>query len=319
MSTGRRPMPSAGNSPQEASRFSGLRGRAGQQPSASSSRQGSWQMRSDARSVPASNPGLGSPQQGGSTAPSQRSPSQSLSSSLLRPQGSQPPLLKPQGSPEWQSNIAYSPQSSVTSQQSNKAAGVPLNVLTQQGSTPIMQHSLTQGIRFTSTPRLGAAQSVASAAGHVPGGMAYEGTSLLPQAILQQHEGSQQQPRGMFKLEVHRPEPHDLAGSNAVGAWDSTTQGNLLQPKGSAAHPSLPSAPLAQQSSAASQQTEAAGGTTPGALRGQLQQSGLQEPRTISDMQRQSWFQNGLNDDGQDPNLHNPRWVLRYKCVSVSR
>ncbi|KAL3142179.1 hypothetical protein ABBQ38_002532 [Trebouxia sp. C0009 RCD-2024] len=320
MSTGRRPMPSTGSSPQQASRLSGLRGRASQQPSASSSRQGSGQMPFDARSASTSNPGLGSLQQGGTIPPSQRSPSQSLTSSRLRTQGSQPPLLKPQGSPEWQSNIAYSPLNSITSQQSNKVAGVPLSVLTQQGSTPLMQQSSTQGIRFTSTPRLGAAQSVGSAAGDVPGGMAYEGTSPLPQAILQ-HEGSQQQPTGDFRLGVHQPEPHDPGGSSAARTWDSATQGNLLQPQGSAdqpqgyqlqpqgsaAQPSLRGAPLAQQSSAAAQQTEAAGVTTPGGLRGQLQQSRLQEPRTISDMQRQSWFQNGLNDDGQDPNLHNPR------------
>ena len=295
MSTGRRPLSSAGSSPQQASRFSGLRGRASHQPSASTSRQGSDQLPSDARSAPNGNPGLGPPQQAGSTPLSQRSPSQSLSSSLLRPQGSQPPLLKPQGSPEWQSNIAYSPQSSVTSQTSNTAAGVSLSLLTQQDGTQLEQQSSTQGIRFTSTPRLGAAQSVESAAGIGPDGMAFEGSSPLPQAVLQQPQGIQQQPSG------------------------SATQGNMLQPQGSAAQPLPPIAPLAHQSSAASQQTEAASGTTAGgALRGQLQQSRLQEPRTVSDMQRQGWFQNGLYDDGQDPNLHNPRWVFRSSCMFSS-
>lgn len=336
MSTGRRPISSAGSSPQQASRFSGLRGRPSQQPSASTSRQGSGQLPLDDRSASASQPGSGLPQQAGSTTPLQSSPAQSLSNSLLRPQSSQPPLLKPQGSlPQWQSNIAYSPQSSVTSQQSNRAAGVPLSILTQQGSTPLVQQSSTQGIRFTSTPRLVADPSIGSEAANVPGGMAYEGT-------LQQPEGSQQHPAieysanaGTYlyepRLQVRQPHSGDPFGSSVGQTSDFTTQGNvpqpqgsaeqpqgyLLQPQGSIAQPSSSINPLVQQSSAASQQTEAGSSTAPGGLRGQLQQGSLQEPRTVSDIQRQSWFQDGLSNDAQDPNLHNPRCVLAYKCTSL--
>ena len=319
MSTGRPPKFSAGSSPQQASRFSGLRGRASQQPSVSSSRQGSGQLRQpyDDRTASGSRQGSGLLE---STLSSQRFQSQSLSGSMLRPQSSQPLLLRPQSSqPEWQSNIAYSPQSSVTSQQSNTALTFPLRPLSQQGSTPLMQQASTQGIRFTSTPRLGTNQSVESGAVTEPGAMANEGSLQQPQANLQPLEGSQQQLAAGSSaqaeiiytsqptLQVRLPQSDGALESSHAQPPDFATQGYLPHPQGDAAQPSSSSTPLAQHSSAASQQAEALSSTPQGGLIRQMQQGRLQEPRTMSDMQREGWFQNDVYDDGQDPNLHNPR------------
>ena len=319
MSTGRPPKFGAGSSPQQASRFSGLRGRASQQPSDSSSRQGSGQLRQayDDRTASDSRPGSGLL---GSTLSSQRFQPQSLSGSMLRPQSSQPLLLRPQSSqPEWQSNIAYSPQSSVTSQQSNTALAFPLRPLSQQGSTPVMQQTSTQGIRFTSTPRLGTNQRVESGTVNEPSVIATEGSLQQPQASLQPLEGSQQQVAAASslhaepiytsqpKLQVRLLQSDDASGSVAAQPSDSAAQGYLPQPQGDAAQPSSSSMPLAQHSSAASQQAQTLSSTPQGGLTRQMQQGRLQEPRTMSDMQREGWFQNDVYDDGQDPNLHNPR------------
>lgn len=330
MSTGRPPKFGAGSSPQQASRFSGLRGRASQQPSASSSRQGSGQLRQPYEDRTAdSRQGSGVL---GLTLSSQQDQSQSLSSSMLRPQSSQPPLLRPQSSqPEWQSNIAYSPQSSVTSQQSNTVPAFPLRALSQQGSTPLMQQTSPQGIRFTSTPRLGNKQSVESGVVYEPGAMAHEGTLQQPQAGLQPLEGSQQQAAAasseqsgpMYtsqpKLQVRLPQSDDASGSEAARPLHSATQGYLLQPQGDAAQPSSSSLLPAQTSSAASQQAEALNSTPQGGLRAQTLQGRLQEPRTMSGMQREGWFQNDVYDDGQDPNLHNPRCGQKpeHNCVAL--
>ena len=322
MSSGRPPKFGAGSSPQQASRFSGLRGRASQQPSASTSRQGSGQLLqpSDDRTAPASRQGSDLLRQPGSTLSSPQSHPQLLSNSMLRPQSSQSPLLRPQGSqPEWQSNIAYSPQSSVTSQQSNTAPGFLQSVLTSQGSTPLMQQSSTQGIKFTSTPRLGADPNGTLGLTLLPGGMTLEGRSQQPQSTLQPLEGSQQQPAtdssaqtgpeytSHPKLQVRLPQSDNPSASDAAQTSDSATQGYLPPPQGSAAQPSSSSIPLTQQSSATSQQIATPSSAQQGGLRGQMQHSRLQEPRTMSDMQREGWFQNDVYDDGQDPNLHNPR------------
>ena len=332
MSSGRPPKFGAGSSPQQASRFGGLRGRASQQPSASTSRQGSGQLQQpfdDRTALDYSRQGSGLL---GSALSSQRSRSQLLSGSMLRPQSSQPPLLRPESSqPEWQSNIAYSPHSSVTSQQSNTARASPARPLPQQASTPLTQQTSTQGIRFTSTPRLGTNQRVESGVVYGPGAMAHEGRLQQPQASLQPLEGSQQQvaaessshaePMYTYqpKLHVRLPQSDDASESVAAQPSDSATLGHLPQPQGNAAPPSSSNMPLAQHSSAASQQAEALSSTPQGGLRGQMQQGRLQEPRTMSDMQREGWFQNDVYDDGQDPNLHNPRCGQRLdKIVQLS-
>ena len=318
MLAGRPPKFAGGSSLQQTSRFSGLRGRASQQPSASSTRQGSGQLQQpyDYRSTSDSRQVSGLL---GSTLISHRSPSQSLSGSMRGPQSSQPPVLRPQSSqPEWQSNIAYSPHSSVTSQQSNTALAFPLRALSQQGSTPSMQHTSTQAIRFTSTPRLGTNHRIESGFPYEPGAMATEGSLQQPQAGLQPFEGSQQQAaaassaqaEAMYtsqpKLQVRLPQSDDVSSPSA-------TQSYLLQPQGDAAQPSSSSVPLAQHPSAASQQAEALISTPQGGLRDQMLQGRMQEPRTMSDMQREAWFQNDVCDDGQDPNLHNPRCGQRHK------
>lgn len=314
MSSGRPLRFGTGSSPQQASRFSGTRGRASQQPSPSTNRQGSGQLQQPYGDRAASD------SRQGSTLGSQRSQPQSLSASMLRPQASS----QPQSSqPEWQSNIAYSPQSSVTSQHSNTAFAFPPQTLAQQDSTPLMQQSSssTQGIRFTSTPRLGTSQSVESASAFPPSGQALEGSLQQPQAIFLPPESSQQQLAAEFsaqagpvftsqpRLQVRLPQTDGASGSGAAQRSDSATQGYQPQPQGGAAQPSPSSMPLAQHASAASQQAEALSGTPQGGLRGPMQQSRFQEPRTVSDMQREGWFQNDVYDDGQDPNLHNPRYA----------
>ncbi|KAA6429051.1 MAG: hypothetical protein FRX49_01161 [Trebouxia sp. A1-2] len=145
--------------PQQTSRFSPLRSRAGSvqtsnQASAPSSRQNSGQLQrpglglSPLRSQPQwqSSSVLGSP----SSQPQQHSTlglssqsSQPGSNSLLTPQSSQP---------QWQSNLAYSPHNSMTQQQST-ASSLPQSTITPQASAASGQQINVQGVRLTSTPR----------------------------------------------------------------------------------------------------------------------------------------------------------------------
>ncbi|KAL0023910.1 hypothetical protein WJX79_010088 [Trebouxia sp. C0005] len=304
--------------PQQTSRFSPLRSRAGSvqtsnQASAPSSRQNSGQLQrpglglSPLRSQPQwqSSSVLGSP----SSQPQQHSTlglssqsSQPGSNSLLTPQSSQP---------QWQSNLAYSPHNSMTQQQST-ASSLPQSTITPQASAASGQQITVQGVRLTSTPRF----PVNSAA-----------PDSAPDSSVQQPGLESQGPSAIVfssepKLQVQLPSEAQASGS---GVMQGVGQGMLTQPRGSLhqpyasgsyseqqASPPLGSGqglsdqdqgcfnqPLVQQASTVSAQAELSTSTP------QIRPKGRgQQPRTASGMQRQGWFQ---DDDSEDPNLHNPR------------
>ena len=332
LSTGRPPRFGAGSSPQQASRFSGLRGRASpQQSSAATSRQGSGQLRQpsdDSRSVPASGQGSGLLYQAGSVLSSQP---QLPASSALRLQSLQAPSVSPQASNlQWQSNMAYSPQNSATSQHSNPAFNFSRTANGQQAGSSHDQQSYSQAVTFTSTPRLRAGQTGTPAA-LLSGGMVHEGSLQQPgQGSLQQSQGSLQQPPVISQTSsepLYTSQPRLQASGGEQGylqpqpGTSVQTQDNSIQPlftsmqpQGSIELPSTSSIPLAQQTSGASQQAETSSSTPQGA---QAHQDRLQQPRTYSGVQRQGWFQNDTYDDAQDPNLHGPRYCHSLVCYCL--
>ncbi len=327
MSGGRPPRFGSSTTPQQTSRFSPLRSRAGsvQTPdraSAPSSRQNSGQLQrpgsglSPARSQPQwqSSSMLGSqgsqPQQHSTSGLSPRS-SQLGSNSLLTPQSSQP---------QWQSNLAYSPHNSMTQQQST-ASFFPQSTVTPQASDVSGQQVNPQGIRLTSTPRF-------------PVNSASPGSA--PESSVQQAGLESQGPSAIVfssepRLQVQLPSEAQASGS---GVMQGVGQGMLTQPQGSLQQPyaletysgqqALPplgsgqglsdqhqgssNQPLGQQASTASAQAELTTSTPQSRPKGQGQQ-----PRTASGMQRQGWFQ---DDDSEDPNLHNPRYMCQ--CFSLA-
>ena len=185
-----------------------------------------------------------------------------------------------------------------------------------------MQQGSSQGVTFTSTPRLLAGQS-SSPALLSSGGMLHEGSLQQPeQGSSQQSQGSSQQapvisPPSSEPFYTSQPRLQaseaseqgylQLQTGSSIQMQGNSIQRQIssMQPQGSTELPSTSSLPLAQQSSGVSQQAEASSSTLQGA---QAQQARLQQPRTYSGVQRQGWFQNDLYDDAQDPNLHGPRY-----------
>ncbi len=328
MSGNRPPRYGSSATPQQTSRFSPLRSRAGSvkapdQPSAPSSRQNSGQLQrprsglSPARSQSQwqSSPVLGSQ----SSQPGQHS------TSGLSPQSSQPgsnSLLTPQSSqPQWQSNLAYSPHNSMTQQQST-ASFLPQSTVTLQASGVSGQQVTLQGVRLTSTPRFpvnSASPDSAPESSVQQPGLESQG----PSAIVFSSEPS---------LQVQLPSEAQASGS---GVMQVAGQGMLTQPQGLLQQPdasesdsgqqALPplgsgqglsaqdqgsfNQPLGQQASTASAQAEVSTSTPLSRPKGHGQQ-----PRTASGMQRQGWFQD--DDDSEDPNLHNPRYLCQ--CFSLA-
>ena len=327
MSGGRPPRFGSSTTPQQTSRFSPLRSRAGSvktpdQASAPSSRQNSGQLQrprlglSPARSQSQwqSSPVLGS----------QSSQHQQRSTSGLSPHSSQPgsnSLLTPQSSqPQWQSNLAYSPHNSMTLQQST-ASLLPQSSVTPQASDVSGQQVTLQGVRLTSTPRF----PVNSAS-----------PDSAPESSVQQPGLESQGPSAIVfssepRLQVQLPSEAQASGSGVV---QGAGQGMLTQPQGSLQQPyalgsysgqqTLPplssgqglpdqpqgsfNQPLGQQASTASAQAEMSTSMPQSRPKGPGQQ-----PRTASGMQRQGWFQ---DDDSEDPNLHNPRYLCQCFCLA---
>ena len=327
VSGGRPPRFGSSTTPQQTSRFSPLRSRAGSvqtpdQASAPSSRQNSGQLQrpgsglSPLRSQPQwqSSPGLGS----------QSSQPQQHSTSRLSPQSSQPgsnSQLTPQSSqPQWQSNLAYSPHNSMT-QQHSTASFLPQSTITPQASDISGQQNNAQGVRLTSTPRF----PVNSAS-----------PDSAPESSVQQPGLESQGPSAIVfssepRLRVQLPSEAQASGS---GVMQSVGPGMLTQPQGSLQQPhalepysgqqALPplgsgqglsdqaqgsfNRPLGQQASTASAQAELSTSTPQSRPKGCGQQ-----PRTASGMQRQAWFQ---DDESEDPHLHNPRYVCQ--CFSLA-
>lgn len=319
--SGRPPRGGSGTSPQQASRFSPLRSRAGSQKapdkaSASSSRQNSGQLQTPGPGV-----SLQHPRQVDSVLGSQNLQPRQQSLSGLSSQSSQPgatSLLTPQTSqPQWQSNLVYSPHSSMTQQQS-KAAFLPDSTGALLTGSVSAQQPTLQGVRLTSTPKFPTGSNAGSES--LPGEHA-EGSSQQP--WLSSQGPSPIQVSSQPRLQVQLP-----LGAQASGSGDMQvlSQGASAQPYSSMqqalasdTHPEqqtpTPMASgqgfqpqgssnqrLGQQTSTASVQAEASTSTPQSRLK-----SPGQQPRTFSGMQRQGWFQ---DDDSQDPNLHNPRSVI---------
>ncbi len=253
---------------------------------------------------------------------SQSSQPQQHSTSRLSPQSSQPgsnSLLTPQSSqPQWQSNLAYSPHNSMTQQQST-ASFLPQSSVTPQANGVGGQQINAQGVRLTSTPRF----PVNSAS-----------PDSAPERSVQQPGLESQGPSAIVfssepRLQVQLPSEAQASGSGVMqGA------GMLIQPQGSVQQPyalqshsgqqALPplgsgqglsaqdqgsfNQPLGQQASTASAQAELSTSTPQSRPKGRGQQ-----PRTASGMQRQGWFQ---DDDSEDPNLHNPRYICQCFCLA---
>ncbi len=327
MSGGRPPRFGSGTTPQQTSRFSPLRSRAGSvktpdQPSAPSSRQNSGHLqRPRSGLIPARSQ---SQCQSNFVLGSQGSQPQQRSTSGLSPQSSHPEsnsLLTPQNSqPQWQSNLAYSPHNSMTQQQST-ASFLPQSSVTSQASNVSGQQINVQGVRLTSRPRFpvnsASPDSAPESSAQQPG---FE--SQGPSAIVFSSE-----PR----LQVQLPSEAQASGS---GVMQGVGQGMLTQPRDSLQQPyasesyseqqALPplgsgqglsdqpqgsfNQPLGKQASTASAQAELSTSTPQSRPKGPGQQ-----PRTSSGMQRQGWFQ---DDDSEDPNLHNPRYLCQ--CFSLA-
>ena len=322
MTSGRPSKFSAGSSPQQASRFSGLRGKASpQQPSAPSSRQGSGQLRRPPDDRPAQSSGQASEQlhQANNVLSSQSSQPQLLSTSALRPQGLQAQVLQPQGSAlQWQSNMAYSPQHSVTSQNGSAPFDFPRSTLAPQGSPVLMQQSSIQGVAFTDTPRFPASQGSDVDPSSALGSVLQHGSLQQPQSSVQQGAVASHSPSEPFYSSLPILQASESADqSHPLLPQDTPDepQSSIVQTQDSSAMlqspaPSLStySNALAHESSAASLQAEASSVPTgPERLQGRLQQ-----PRTSSGMHRQGWFQNEEYDDAADPSLHNPRYCCMY-------
>ena len=306
MSSSRPPRSGSGTNPQQASRFSPLRPRAGmQQPSSRassmSSRQSSGQLQQTGRAI--STQGSQPQWQSSSGLSPQRSHPQTLSTSGLSAQSSQlggNSVLSPHSSPQWQSNSIYSPHSSLTQQQSNSAFR-PQSLASQQQNDAAEQQVSIPGVTLTSSPRFpvqGTTEDGTVSGSHAD--LAPEGT--LQQPLQHSQEPSQitfsSQPRLQVQLPSH-PGSNQTLGS--VQGAVPNPEDNMKQPEGSFA-PSL-----GQQASTASQQAST---STPQNVAGISGHQGrLQQPRTSSGMQRQGWFQDELCDDAQDPNLHNPRFA----------
>ena len=323
VSGGRPPRSSSSTTLQQTSRFSPLRSRAGSvktpnQAPAPSSRQNSGQLQRPGSGL---SPLRSQPQwQSSPVLSSQGSQPQQHSTSRLSPQSSQPgsnSLLTPQSSqPQWQSNSAYSPHNSMTQQQST-ASCLPQSSVTPQASDVSGQQITLQGVRLTSTPRF-------------PVNFAAPGSA--PESSVQQPGLGSQSPSAIVfssepKLQIQLPSEAQASGS---GVMQGAGQGMLTQPQGSLQQPyavqshsgqqALPplgsgqglsaqdqgsfNQPLGQQASTASAQQQLPTSTPQSRPKGPGQQ-----PRTASGMQRQGWFQ---DDDSEDPNLHNPRYLRQY-------
>ena len=299
MSAGRPPRLGSGTSPQQASRLSPLRPKAGLHPSpdrasAPSSRQGSGQLRQTGSTL---SPQSSQPRQPSTSGPSSQS-SQLDGRSVLSPHSLQP---------QWQSNSAYSPQGSMTNQQST-AAFRSQGLVSAQQSNVSMQQAPPHGVTFTSTPRFQTADTEAA----TPSGSAPEGS--LQQPWLQSQAPSPAVSSSQPRLQVNLPPDTQVSVPHDAQTTLGSGRGSLAQAQGSTQVTSASETPLQQQRSTASQQTQASTSTPQGRAKGSRQQ-----PRTSSGMQRQGWFQDDVyddsqDDDSQDPNLHNPRYAMHPTC-----
>lgn len=322
--SGRPPRAGSGTSPQQASRFSPLRSRAGSQKapdraSASSSRQNSGQLQ---RPGPGVSPqSLQHQRQVDSLLSSQNLQPRQQSLSGLSSQSSQPgatSLLTPQTSqPQWQSNLVYSPHSSVTQQQS-QAAFLPHSTGSLLTGSVGAQQPTVQGVRLTSTPKFPSGSNAGSES--LPDEAA-EGSSQQP--WLSSQGPSPIQISSQPRLQVQLPSGAQASGSGDVhvlgqGA-SAQPHSSIHQALASDTHPEQQTPTplgsgqgfqpqgsldqhLGQQTSTALAQMEASTSTPQSRLKGPGQQ-----PRTFSGMQREGWFQ---DDDSQDPNLYNPRYSI---------